>query len=205
MNVSVLYTLYLAGAAACICPAAEEHAVNSIPREGPGAISAEAIDRLLEKGAPEASKAELETVSIALAEGAALELTARVVKEGKKRLHPEVCIFEGQLWVGSVTSPPHRVMHAATHTLNGDKIPLDVSGLADPWINPAEMTSRDVRLRCFTPEEGSPVYTLDICFFKGGALDYLVSYTICCGKSLRTKIEFMGDTYPDWYPDWGKE
>lgn len=142
---------------------------------------------------------ERQTVSIEIENGVELELTARVVAAEKRELHPELCLFEDQLWVGAVSSPPELVMQSAILTLHGEKIELDVSGLANPWIKPSEMTRRDVRLRqLYADENAVPVYSLDICFFKGGALDYIATYIIYHGKSLREKIEFMGDTYPEW-------
>lgn len=198
-NVSALLVLCAMGWGAVAASAAED----DVPaRRGPGAISAAQIDKIIQgaESSPHPNRrnnAEFETVTIDIEEGVKLELTAWVVPAEKREHQPELCFFAGQLWLGAATCPPLRVMQSAVLTLHGEKILLDVNGLADPWIKPDEMTRRDVRFSKFEPEGGEPIYTLDIGFFKGGALDYMVTYEILHGAALRTKIEFMGDTR-DW-------
>ena len=141
----------------------------------------------------------VELVRFTPAAGALVELRAVCVEAENREYAPGVCVWRGQRWEPTMTNPPSKVLVSGAVVLDGQRVELDVSGLATPWISPQEMTSADCRLRKREPAEGQVYYILDVCFFKGGALDYVVTWEIRGERSQRVKIEFMGDTYPEWY------
>lgn len=46
--------------------------------------------------------------------------------------------------------------------------------------------------------ESKCIYELKVGFLKGGMFDYIVTWLIYKGKSIRMEITHPGDTYPDW-------
>ena len=145
--------------------------------------------------------AQQESVTLTPEPGISIRLCAETVPAAERSHAPGICVWQGQLRQPTMTNPPEKVLTAATITLGAQCIALDVSGLATPWISPEEMTNAHCRLRRHTlgEDEQMPYYELDICFFKGGAMDYIVTWLIYDGCSMRTRIEFMGDDYPDWF------
>lgn len=149
------------------------------------------------------SAAEQEKVTLTPDDEVMVELCAEKIPAEERTFAPGICVWNGQLWHGSVSSPPEKVLVSGAITIEGERIELDVSGLANPWIFPQEMTNRHCRLRkLHIGEDAREVcYVLDVAFFKGGALDYVVTWVIYENSSLRSCIEDMGDTYPEWYGD----
>lgn len=98
-----------------------------------------------------------------------------------------------------MTNPPEKIMISGAITIDGEKVELDVSGLATLWIHPSEMAKDDCRFEKHEFGENDHYHTLDVCFFKGGALDYVVRWIIYKNKSMRESIINVGDKYPDWY------
>lgn len=142
-----------------------------------------------------------EVVHLSPDDGVVVELRAEAVQAAERRFAPGVCVWNGRLWTPTDTNPPRKVLTEGSITIDGERIPLDVSGLASPWIAPEEMTDKACRLtKLHIGEDGRDIcYVLDICFFKGGAMDYAVSWVIYENCSIRSRIEDMGDTYPEWY------
>ena len=146
-----------------------------------------------------ARAAEQEVVQLWLAEGVQVELRAEKVESAEREFAPGVCVWRGQLWEPTMTNPPEKVLVSGVVELEGKRVELDVTGLAAPWIDPGEKTPQDCRLRRRELGENRFCYILDICFFKGGALDYVVTWEIYEAWSRRIRIEGMGDDYPEWY------
>lgn len=126
---------------------------------------------------------------------AKLEFRAKTIESNARKVGAGYSVYEGQLYL-AICNPPSRVMTAGKISINGEEIALDVSGLGDPWAD-AKLERRFVRLSRNDSPSG-PVHTLEVCFSKGGAEDYLVRWMIAGGKSIRMAIENLGDTYPDW-------
>lgn len=77
---------------------------------------------------------------------------------------------------------------------------LDVSGLADPWIDDDELGAWNCDLSERTLQNGSKLMRLRVGFFKGRA-NYAVTWIILDGHALRESIEFIGDKWmecPEW-------
>lgn len=143
-----------------------------------------------------------EVVSLSPEEGVRVELKAEVVEpEGERVPAPGVCVWRNRLWRPTATNPPRRVLVSGVVTIEGEPISLDVSGLAEPWADAGEMKDYDCRIsKLYIGEDGRETcYVLEVCFFKGGAMDYLVTWLIYQNVSLRAGIEAMGDVYPEWY------
>lgn len=150
---------------------------------------------------PGRAATEPEVVILSPEKGVTVELRAEVIEAAERTAAPGLCVWRGQLWQHTSTNPPERVLASATVTIDGATVDLDVSGLAMPWIVPEEMAEQDCRLTKYSigEEEEQTFYTLDICFFKGGAEDYIVTWLIYEGHSMRIHVEDVGDMPPDWY------
>lgn len=135
-----------------------------------------------------------ETVKVDL-DQAKLEFRAKTIESKLRKVGSGYAIHEGQLYL-AIGDPPLRVLTEGKILIDGKEVVLDVSGLGDPWVD-AKVEKRFVRL---TREEfrSGTVHTLEVCFAKGGAEDYLVRWVITGGKSIRIAIEGLGDAYPDW-------
>ena len=143
------------------------------------------------------SGAEEETVKVDL-DQAKLEFQAKTIDSDSRDVGSGYSVHEGQLYM-AIGDPPSRVMTGGKIALGGHEVVLDVSGLGDPWVD-GKLEKRFVRLTRNDFKSG-PVHTLEVCFAKGGAEDYLVRWVIAGGKSIRTAIESLGDEYPDWVAD----
>ena len=142
-----------------------------------------------------------EVVCLSPEKNVTIELRAEVIEAAERTAAPGLCVWRGQLWQHTTTNPPERVLTSATITIDGVAVDLDVSGLAMPWIAPEEMAEQDCRLtkHSFGEGEQQVFYMLNICFIKGGAEDYIVTWLIYEGHSMRTHIDDIGDMLPDWY------
>jgi hypothetical protein len=138
------------------------------------------------------SAGEEEVVDTQL-DGARLEFKARTIESAKRAPGSGFSVFEGELYI-AIGDPPSRVMNSGKLWIGEREITLDVSGLGDPWVDPT-LERRFVRL---AHDESTSISTLQVCFVKGGAGDYMVKWVISGGASMRVAIERLGDTYPDW-------
>lgn len=111
-----------------------------------------------------------------------------------------LCVYEGQLWQYAMSNPPRKILVGGCLTIDKQKVKLDVTGLALPWIHPQELTLRDCKLTKYNFGEADKdyYYKLDVAFIKSGALDYMVTWIIYKNKSLRIKIEDLDDIRPSW-------
>ncbi len=141
-----------------------------------------------------AAEEAAETVATTL-DGARLEFHARKIEAKQRKAGDGYVVFEGQLY-RAIGSPPSRVMTEGKIRIGEQDIALDVSGLGDPWVE-GKLEKRFVQLKKDEFPSG-PIYTLRVCFVKGGAEDYMVEWVIKDGKSLRLAIKDLGDTMPDW-------
>lgn len=135
-----------------------------------------------------------ETVKFDL-DQAKLEFRAKTIEADSRKVESGYSVHEGQLYY-AIGDPPWRIMIEGKILIDGKEVVLDVSGLGDPWVD-GKLARRFVRLTRDDFKSG-PVHTLEVCFAKGGAGDYLVKWVIAGGKSLRIAIKGLGDTYPDW-------
>lgn len=104
--------------------------------------------------------------------------------------------YKGKVYI-SEGNPPSRILTSGVLKLGGKKIPLDVSGLADPWFHPEELLPRMVHVESGKTESGAIWADVEVFFMTGGAQDYLVRWSILDGASLRTLIE-----HRDYPADW---
>lgn len=141
-----------------------------------------------------AAEEAAETVTTTL-DGARLEFHARKIEARHRKTGEGFVVFEGQRY-RAIGNPPSRVMTTGSIRIGEQDIALDVSGLGDPWVD-AKLEKRFVQLTKDDYPSG-PLYTLRVCFVKGGAEDYMVEWVIKGGKSLRLSIGELGDTLPDW-------
>lgn len=156
---------------------------------------------LISAALPWLPAAEQEVVTLSPEEDIAIELRAEVIEAEQRAFAPGICVWRDQLWQYTMTNPPVRILTSADIIINGVAVELDVSGLAMPWIAPEEMTEQDCHITkyCFGEDDRDTCYELAICFFKGGAEDYIVTWIIYEGCSQRIRIEDAGDVYPEWY------
>jgi|GEM_PF-3802250 len=145
--------------------------------------------------------ASKETANVTLPGGEQLTLVSRNLGPNKERktTPAEYTVFEGKLYNSQFTIP-QIILQSGIITIEGKKIELDVSGLAEPWLDGAKEGERLRARFVHLDKKGADldVLTLTVVFAKGGALDYQVQWTLFGGKSLRTSIANCGDTYPDW-------
>jgi hypothetical protein len=143
------------------------------------------------------AQAAEEVKTIAVSPSVNLEFTAEKVDPGIKRELTEsgYVMHQGKLYF-SHTAPPDLVLTSGQITIDGKRIALDVSGLANAWVSGDRIYRRFVRLDRHFEKQG--VLTLSVVFAKGGAEDYLVEWAIVSGQSMRLRIMNCGDTYPDW-------
>lgn len=127
-----------------------------------------------------------------------LELHAVKIDASARQAAYGACIYDGQLWDYAMSNPPERILVDGCITLEGQKVSLDVSGLATPAIKPQELTVDDCRLSKHEFGDKDYCYYLEVAFIKGGALDYMVTWMIYRNKSLRIKIEDLDDVRPPW-------
>lgn len=143
----------------------------------------------------------IENVSLKINSNTVIELYAKKINTLDRKPADGLCIYQDQLWDNTMTDPPERIMISGHISIENRKIELDVKGLATPWITTSDLTKNECRLRKynFGKDNNDYFYILDICFFKGGSLDYIVTWVIYKDKSLKTNIINAGDQYPDWY------
>lgn len=150
-----------------------------------------------------APESRMERVEVVPAEGALLELKAEMVDPDAPRVFaPGICVWNGQLWYSALTSPPLRILTAGTITIDGDAVALDVSGLAEPWGDVTHFTDSCCYLvkHCLGEDGREVYYELRVWFARGGAEDYVVTWLIYKGQSIRESIRSTGDSGPDWLP-----
>jgi len=142
-----------------------------------------------------AAEEPTEETVITKLDGALLEFHARKIESPSRKTGDGLVVFEGQLY-HAIGNPPSRVMTTGTIRIGEQEIALDVSGLGDPWVA-GKLEKRFVQLTRDDFPSG-PIYTLRVCFVKGGAEDYMVEWVIKDGRSLRESIKSLGDTLPEW-------
>jgi len=131
-------------------------------------------------------------------EGAALEFTSEFITDKAREINlAGYTVYDGGIWQ-SVWSPPHSIIRKGVLTLGGKPVHLDVSGMANAWVEGSRLEPRFVRLQQATDASGHTFHILDVCFVKGGAEDYGAQWVIAGHASMRTRLEALGDTFPDW-------
>lgn len=104
-----------------------------------------------------------------------------------------VCIYDNQLYISALTNPPERILTKGYFVHDGVKVDLDVSGLANPWVEPGELTASDCTVETCKFGDNEVAYRLKVRFVKGGAEDYACEWNIYQDKSLRMNISYLDD------------
>lgn len=106
-------------------------------------------------------------------------------------------VYDDKLWISSSTVP-HIILTKGVF-FDGEKaVELDVSGLANPWVEADELEARNCELKINTTEDNEELITLKVAFMKWGAEDYIAEWVVMDGHSLRLSITGVGDTLPEW-------
>jgi biopolymer transport protein ExbD len=107
--------------------------------------------------------------------------------------------YKGRVYTG-LFSPPRCILTSGILEIDGKKISLDVSGIANPWVKPEELDAGDVHVDV-SPDgkrhgaksgdkvPGERSGEVAVFFTKGGADDHLVTWAIQGDASLRISIE----------------
>lgn len=146
----------------------------------------------------------LETVTKKLQYGSIVAFTVKNFPDSHRgALNLTPWIYQDKLWIHSVLAhPPKSILLTGKLFLDGYKIDLDTSGMAQPWASVDEFSVSDARLVRHkihnSRESPSFYYILKIAFIKGGAEDYIATWKIYKNKSLRMSVEGLGDSPICW-------
>lgn len=138
---------------------------------------------------------------IPLARGCSVRFEAKQVAKADVQQVPGCgyAVYDGQLWI-SPTAVPNVILTRGVFFDGEKEVELDVSGLADPWIDDDELGAWNCDLSERTLQNGSKLMRLRVGFFKGRA-NYAVTWIILDGHALRESIECIGDKWmecPEW-------
>ncbi len=138
-------------------------------------------------------------LEIPLGRGWFVRFEAKTVEkaDGQQEAGCGYAVYDGKLWMSSTAVP--KVILTRGVFFDGEKeVELDVSGLANPWIEADELEARNCELKIDTTEENEELITLKVAFMKWGAEDYIVEWVVMDGCALRLSIADIGDTLPEW-------
>ena len=136
---------------------------------------------------------------IPLARGCSVRFEAKQVAKADVQQAPGCgyAVYDGQLWI-SPTAVPNVILTRGVFFDGEKEVELDVSGLANPWVEADELEARNCELKIDTTEENEELITLKVAFMKWGAEDYIVEWVVMDGRALRLSIAGVGDTLPEW-------
>ncbi len=148
-----------------------------------------------ETGGTEGENRFLQEVEVS--SGVSLSFAAEFVEPGasRKPAWNGYVEYKGEIY-RAIADPPMMILKSGTIVIDGTKVELDVSGLADCWVGNDRIHPRFTKLVRFGEHPGH--YELSVCFAKGGADDFVVEWVIREGKQMRVSIRNTGDGYPDW-------
>jgi hypothetical protein len=133
------------------------------------------------------------TAKLRLAANCVLELEAR--KTNAARSVPEESIwgdsiYNGKPYMGAGGFAPHSILTKATVILDGKAIPLDVSGIGNPWLE-----------KTYPPwfhwEDNKGLGVLRAAFSDGAEI-YVVTWHLFRGASLKIAMQYLGDEEIPW-------
>src|SRR5688572_16010567 len=94
---------------------------------------------------PEKSKA-VETREIKIRDGVLVKFEAEKIDAPAGRIIGDgYPIYKGKLYIGAC-NPPNRILNSGVLEIDGKSVPLDVSSLSDPWVDPKELVPECVRV-----------------------------------------------------------
>ncbi len=146
---------------------------------------------------PEEAAGNRLSQKIEVSPGVSLSFDAEFVEPGARRelARTGYVEYKGKIY-RAIADPPRMILKSGAIVIDGTKVELDVSGLADCWAGNGKIHPRFTRFVRFDEHPG--YYELSVCFAKGGADDFVVEWVIREGKQMRVSIRNVGDEYPDW-------